>query len=1479
MPPKKNKPGSAAPTSSSSAAASKQGSSSSRPSSAPLTPQQEREARQAAAQEQKKALFGNWTGKTPLSLLHEHCQRQGWNKPGFHSMRLHSGFQTNVTLSKEGQTVRIVPEGFFYKTDAESKHFAATYALHRVASARNLGTLLPPDHKSLWAQLNQMKQQLEQQNGREWVEFQYAADPFAAQVARERKREDDRKAKEKAVKERKEKERKVRASYPALHLNQELRKAVEDLIKRTGLSVEQLQPQEETVEENESDSDDSDSDTDAIAVAAHVASSSRASAPLNPARGSASTPPPKPSTPTPKAPTSRTSPLISSLSALGFHPSHVREALSHLPTPDQSTVLDWLLLHVPEEDLPARFMDKRYRTGLSASNLSPEELAVEYKVERLRKLGFSISAIRTALARNPSELTTLQQLVAELRPYNDTTEPDTSLTNDSAAEQESFLDRLEELTTLRAIFGDDFVYPAYADQIVFPSQSSMADEEPTETSIPITSISILLPSALPKNPSPPVLTLYFPPGSLYPRTPCVPIVSCDQVPAYVRLHLAAKLRQMARDMAGRSEVAGFEMAGWVERELEGVVKEPPLLVPQRSGNRNPSNGASRLDDGLTGSGDSASAEVALQNQKVQPPKSNTDFGGGKREQTKQKNGVSDDSRGNRNSGKDSAFAEDSSTTLPSKPASTNPLFREREAQRQKLPVWPHRSSVVNALQESKVVVVCGETGCGKSTQVPQFILDDVVQGNLGVVVTQPRRISAISLAERVAWERGEKVGDSVGYSIRGESVRSAKTRLTFVTTGVLLRRLQDAAGKGSLKGVGCIVVDEVHERGIDSDFLLIILRDILAQNPGLRVVLMSATVDSETFSQYFGGAPVLNIPGFTFPVKELFVNDVRRAIRGTNFPGANSWQELNDDDENAQEAQNRKKSKQDNRDEDQIDYQVVADLVRWISDEGDAIASVQDGTTDSTNRSVPPRMQDGVLGAVLIFMPGVAEIKRCIDAIRSTFNGAGMSSRFEILPLHANLSSQEQMSVFKPMKRGVRRIVVSTNVAETSVTIDGVIHVIDTGRVKETNFDPQTRMQSLVETWCSQASAKQRKGRAGRTRPGVCYKLYSARVASQTMIPFTVPEIVRTPLEQLCLAVKAMSIPSPADFLSKAPTPPSTEAINSALRVLFEVSAMDEKTGELTALGKHMANIPVDLRIAKILIIGAAFNCVESVAGIAACLSGKNPFVSPLDKRAEAEMARSRFATEKSDLLTVLKAFEEWSNLRKGGRGQEREFCEKNFLSRVSLLTAADLKDQFLEHLLDLGFIEKSYFSDTNNFSKMNTNSKNWRVVKSVIVAGLYPQILKIRHPETIYTQTLSGAFAQDPKPNQFRFFSRDQGRVFLHPSSINFGQFKYETDAFACYNSLVNTSKVFARDVTVVSSGWSILLFGGHIGVDHGAGLVRVNGWIVMRSFARIGVLANGLRKALDRVLAEKIEDPTRDIHENDAVRLIVNILANDGS
>jgi ATP-dependent RNA helicase DHX57 len=521
--------------------------------------------------------------------------------------------------------------------------------------------------------------------------------------------------------------------------------------------------------------------------------------------------------------------------------------------------------------------------------------------------------------------------------------------------------------------------------------------------------------------------------------------------------------------------------------------------------------------------------------------------------------------------------------------------------RSRLPANAFKENVIKAVSEHQVTIVSGETGCGKTTQVPQFIMDEeIMQGrgaNCNIICTQPRKISAMGVAERVADERCETIGKTVGYAIRGETKISRETRLQFVTTGVLLRRLQSDS---ELEGVSHVMIDEVHERSVDSDFLLIILRQLLERRKDIKIVLMSATLNQALFSGYFGGAPVIEIPGFTHPVQDFFLENILATIHHSQTQEHSEdtltkaewaqWQ-LPLLKQGFSEQIVRLLSRY--RNHQKIDYDLIARLVRHIMDH-------------ETIQEFQP--------AILIFMPGAVEIKNCIDAIQGS---VGVSDSVEILPLHANLSPQEQTRVFRKVPNHVRKIVVATNVAETSITIEGVVYVIDSGRVKETQFEAANSMVHLVETWASRASCRQRRGRAGRTRPGQCFKLFTRDTHETKMRDQQVPELLRTPLEQLCLTVKAMGQDDLKSFLAQAIDRPSIAALESAINSLRQVEAID-KQDQLTALGKHMANIPADLRISKMLIYGAVFHCLEPILTIASIMSLKSPFTSPMEKREEA---------------------------------------------------------------------------------------------------------------------------------------------------------------------------------------------------------------------------------------------------------------------
>ncbi|GBE77256.1 Putative DEAH-box ATP-dependent helicase [Sparassis crispa] len=769
--------------------------------------------------------------------------------------------------------------------------------------------------------------------------------------------------------------------------------------------------------------------------------------------------------------------------------------------------------------------------------------------------------------------------------------------------------------------------------------------------------------------------------------------------------------------------------------------------------------------------------------------------------------------------------------------------------RQKLPAFASRGRFLKLLERNKCVVVVGETGCGKTTQLPQFILDSLVMTGHGsktsIIVTQPRRLSAIGVASRVSAER---LNDgSVGYAIRGESKQDKRTKLLFCTTGVVLRRL----GSGDrLEAITHVIVDEVHERSVDGDFLLLELKELLKTRHDLKVILMSATINHETFMRYFDNAPLLTIPGFTHPVEDKYIEDFLPSL-SYRMPTSRTPKKLDEgeltdelvkkglDEECLRAIQSISRS-------DRIDYELIAALVKHI--------------VSTAEKS----------GGILIFLPGVQEIRQCIDKLRAV-GGA------RVLPLHANLSNDEQRLVFK--RTSGWKIIAATNVAETSITIDDVIYVIDSGKVKETHYDPETGLTKLAEQWVTRAAARQRRGRAGRTQPGVCYKLYTA-AQEKKLATFPIPEIQRVPLESIALTVKIVHH-DVKKFLSRAIDPPNIAAMDDALSILEDLAATTPH-GELTPLGRQMAMLPVDLRLGKMLILGTIFQCLGPILTIAACLSGKPLFVSPMEKREEASRARARFARGNSDLLTDMTAYDECMRLRSVGKSQSalRSFCEENFISPSTIREISSLRQDFVFALSDLGFIP---FGATPSDSTLNTNSTNENLLKGVILGGLWPRIARVVLPNSAikFDKVQAGTVQRDNSAREFRIYDLRDGRVFLHPASMMFGETAWRVPFIAYFQKQL-TTKVFLRDVTEVSL-YGLLLFGGPVTVNHIGGGLTVgsrDSWIKLKAWPRIGVLVNQLRLLLDVRLKRCIEEGTTlNVGSNNPVlEAMLALLQNDG-
>merc|ERR1740124_1669418 len=566
--------------------------------------------------------------------------------------------------------------------------------------------------------------------------------------------------------------------------------------------------------------------------------------------------------------------------------------------------------------------------------------------------------------------------------------------------------------------------------------------------------------------------------------------------------------------------------------------------------------------------------------------------------------------------------------------------------RESLPVSTLEEPLRRAMETHQVAIVCGETGSGKSTQVPQMLLEAALGNGLGgatsIICTQPRRIAATSLARRVANERCQQVGGRgalVGYQVRLEAKRTESTRLLFCTTGIALRML---LCEPPLEGISHVVVDEVHERDTQTDLLLLLLRELLPLRPKLRVLLMSATVQSETFSRYFDGAPVLTAQGRSYPVTEHPLEDVLAYTGHVLSPdspcrvqSAQSWHK-------ASFATHRGTVRQELQDESGGNGNPDYDEARYDSCPEHVRVALRHMNEHVINVELVMELLgyiDAELGdgAVLVFLPGLANITELLSALVGS-RAFGDASKWRVLPLHSSLSPAEQQQVFETMPPGVRKVVLATNIAETSITIDDAVFVIDSGRAKQSMFDERKQMRRLVDVWISQAEARQRAGRAGRVRAGHNFKLYTHHRHTVLMQPARTPEMLRGPLQEVCLQLRLAPLlgemPLRGAMARMIDTPPEV-AVTAAVSSLQRTGALDADEA-LTPLGRHLAALPTEISVGRLLVYGAMLRCAQPVLLIAAALSDRSPFLQPFGRREEARLVQANFNKEQSDHLAVL---------------------------------------------------------------------------------------------------------------------------------------------------------------------------------------------------------------------------------------------------
>ncbi|TCD63345.1 hypothetical protein EIP91_005646 [Steccherinum ochraceum] len=1299
--------------------------------------------------------------KYPLSLLHERCQKNGWEKPIVDTRKSGQGFSFSAVLARinkktsEREYVRLEPHPPYISPSAlEARHWGATYALYRFCNGIQLNRVLPSGPREYWNELA-----AEHKNAPEHQKWMYDADPFAA-----RKIVDERQAKAAQKPENVSQPsgggsaqsagHNIASSSPGfshapeVKMGSSLRELVEESIKKAldeypeasaehphVLPADEIQGLHVQLAKLGFSSAQSKNATNALSVASPLSSS-----------------------------------LLSTLSSL-------------------QACLEYLVLHVPECDLPARFLPAENSSNpfISSTHSGTEDLKRRWVEDKaVKECGWPVHIVRQCM----DDLLSVDDwggLISSLnaRLFGDTIDDQPKVSPDSV----EALDEAE-LEGWNAHFAE-------SNHLVLPMPVA-----PVELHIIVASDRTLPTSGRP----PPMY------------------ITSNTLPAYIRLHLLSQLLTAFKTTSLIEPGESFLMGSLrlVEEEWARIQDHGPpevsVVLQHLLVKRSVLNPAAAEDESLDA------------------PRRGT----AKRSPRRRLDVRSDDQ-----------VKVDFQTTR------RDPKFKDILDSRKRLPASAAEGQFLDLLARNQCVVVVGETGCGKTTQLPQFILDSLIVANQGsiasIVVTQPRRLSAIGVATRVSSERLED--GSVGYAIRGESKQTEKTKLLFCTTGVVLRRL--ASGE-RLQNVSHVIVDEVHERSVDGDILLLQLKELMAKNKKLKVVLMSATINHEIFIKYFNNAPLLTIPGFTHPVKDIYLEMTLPSItyRPSNVKGLKKMTEEEKyklhheysaeglDDECKRAIQTISRS-------DRIDYELVAAIVRHIVSSADKPAGI------------------------LIFLPGVQEIRQCLEALRSIPNS-------KVFPLHANLSSDEQRSVFARTSQW--KIIAATNVAETSITIDDVVYVLDCGKVKETQYDPENGLTRLVEQWVTRAAAKQRRGRAGRTQPGICYKLYTKK-QEEKMSPFPIPEIKRVPLESVSLTVKVMKY-DVKTFLSRALDPPEMAAMNHALVTLEEIGAVADD-GAVTPLGQHLATLPLDLRLGKMLILGSIFRCLDPVLTVAASVSSKPLFLNPMDKREEASRARERFMDGNSDLLTDVNAYNECLRRRSEGasQGAIRSFCEENFISASTLRDITSLRQDLFSALSSINLVPTG---STPTSPSLNTNSGNTNLVKACILGGLWPRVARVSLPRSAvkFDKVQAGTIQRENIAKDYKFFDVKGGtgqgeRVFLHPASVLFGATAWKSP-FVTYFQKQMTSKVFLRDATEIPM-YALLLFGGPVAVNHIAGGLTVgtkDTYVKLKAWPRIGVLVNQLRRLLDLQLAKSVEEGTSLVASgsNPVIGAMLALLTGDG-
>ncbi|XP_059373492.1 pre-mRNA-splicing factor ATP-dependent RNA helicase PRP16-like [Carassius carassius] len=613
-------------------------------------------------------------------------------------------------------------------------------------------------------------------------------------------------------------------------------------------------------------------------------------------------------------------------------------------------------------------------------------------------------------------------------------------------------------------------------------------------------------------------------------------------------------------------------------------------------------------------------------------------------------------------------------------------------QRQYLPIFAVRQQLLNIIRDNNIVIVVGETGSGKTTQLTQYLHEDGYTSYGMVGCTQPRRVAAMSVAKRVSEEMNSNLGEEVGYAIRFEDCTSEKTVIKYMTDGILLR---ESLRESDLDHYSAVIMDEAHERSLNTDVLFGLLREVVSRRSDLKLIVTSATMDSDKFAAFFGNVPIFHIPGRTFPVDILF----------SKVPQ-----------------------------EDYVEAAVKQALQIHLS---------------------------GMVGDILIFMPGQEDIEVTSDQIVERLEDLDNAPPLAVLPIYSQLPSDLQAKIFQKAPDGVRKCIVATNIAETSLTVDGIMFVVDAGYCKLKVFNPRIGMDALQVYPISQANANQRAGRAGRTGPGQCYRLYTQSAYKNEMLTTTIPEIQRTNLANVVLLLKSLGVQDLLLFHFMDP-PPEDNMLNSMYQ-LWILGALDN-TGSLTPTGRLMVEFPLDPALSKMLIVSCDMGCSADILIIVSMLSVPSIFYRPKGREEESDQVREKFSVPESDHLTYLNVYLQWKN-----NNYSSIWCNDHFIHTKAMRKVREVRSQLKDIMVQ---------------QKMNLVScgSDWDVIRKCICAAYFHQAAKLKGIGE-YVNVRTGM------------------PCHLHPTSALFGM-GYTPD-YIIYHELVMTTKEYMQCVTAVDGEW----------------------------------------------------------------------------